>query len=174
MDIEASNLDANFGIIICYCIKDSQSNKIYEDYLTQDDVKNHLDKRLVASCIHDMLRFDRIVGHYSSRFDIPFIRNRALMLGIDFPGYGELKQADTWRIARSKLKLNSNRLKTVADSILGKTQKTEIKYIYWIQALQGNKKAINYILDHCRKDVLDLEKVYYKLEKFVKLTNLSI
>src|SRR3990167_9513461 len=57
-DIEASNLDANFGIMLSYCIKDSQSDKIYEDCLTKEDAFGNLDKRIVKNCIKDLLRFD--------------------------------------------------------------------------------------------------------------------
>ena len=173
-DIETSNLNANFGIMLAYCIKDSQSDKIYEDYLTKEDAFGNLDKRIVKNCIKDLLRFDRVIGHYSQRFDIPYVRTRALMLGVDFPGYGELMQSDTWQIARHKLKLNSNRLKTIALAILGKTEKTEIDPIYWLRGLQGNKKALKYIVHHCEMDVLDLEKIYNKLEKFTRTTKTSI
>jgi hypothetical protein len=33
----------------------------------------------------------------------------------------------------------------------------------WRRALQGNKKALGYIQEHCRADVLDLEKLTKKV-----------
>jgi hypothetical protein len=36
---------------------------------------------------------------------------------------------------------------------LGKTEKTPIESNYWIGALMGQKKALDYILDHCMRDV---------------------
>ena len=90
LDIEASDLKANFGIMLSYCIKDANSDKIWFDTVNEKDLKGDLDKRLVTHCIEDMKRFDRVIGHYSTKYDIPFIRTRAIVWGLDFPRFGEL------------------------------------------------------------------------------------
>jgi DNA polymerase elongation subunit (family B) len=177
LDIEASNLDANFGIMYSWCIKDSNSKKIYSDVLKPEDKRfppEKSDRRIVESLIKCMFTFDRIIGHYSSRFDIPYTRTRALICDVEFPPYGSLNQDDTWQIARNKLKLNSNRLETVCETLFGETQKTHLKSKYWIGAMRFDKKSLEYILDHNRKDVLDLERVYNKIKDYIKLTNKSI
>jgi len=175
LDIEATNLDANWGIMLSYCIKDSESKKIYEDVITKKDINSkNEDKRIVENCIEDMMRFDRIVTWYGARFDIPYIRTRALILDIIFPQFGSQFHKDAWFISRAKLKLNSNRLETVARSILGKTQKTHLDPKYWRWAIRGDKKSLDYILDHNRKDVLDLEKIWNKIYGFQKINNTSI
>lgn len=178
LDIEASNLDANFGIMLTYCIKDTASDKIWSDGITKADVKKYKahkrDFRIATNCVTDMKRFDRIVAHYGRRFDVPFIRTRALMLGVDFPPYSSLYMDDTWRWAKDKLKLNSNRLDTVCRSLFGETEKTHIDHEYWIRGLEGDPKAIEYIMDHNVKDVLDLEKVWKKLRDYVNINKSSI
>lgn len=178
MDIETSNLDANFGIILTYCIKDSQSPKIYFGHITPEDIKKYpadkIDKRVVKDLTRDIQLFDRIVTHYGRRFDIPFIRTRALVVGIEFPYFGSISNDDTWLIARRKLKLNSNRQDTVDRTLFGNTNKTRVCSKYWIAALQGNKRALNYILDHNKRDVIALERVWNKLKDFVSKTNCSI
>jgi len=122
LDIETSSLKANFGIMISYCIKPQGSRKILKGLITAKDMANgNMDKRIVAQCIDDMRKFDRIVGHYSSRFDIPFIRTRAIIHKLKFPVYGEIVQTDTWRMARNLLALSSNRQDVVAEAILGNT-----------------------------------------------------
>ena len=114
LDIETSNLSPAFGIVICWCIKDAISGDIYHDYLTNSDIhSSDEDKRIIETCIDTMKKFDRIVGHYSSRFDIPFLRTRAVLHdnknGLNFPKRGSLIHTDTWIMAKTKFKFHSNR-----------------------------------------------------------------
>lgn len=64
LDIETSNLKANFGIVLCWCILDEKGH-IYEDWLTKKDIlSGNEDKRVVGTCINTMLKFNRVVTHY--------------------------------------------------------------------------------------------------------------
>jgi uncharacterized protein YprB with RNaseH-like and TPR domain len=176
LDIEASNLDADFGIMLSYCILDSESKKIYHGVLRRSDFRlrhDQTDKRIVQQCINDMMRFDRIVTFYGRKYDIPFIRTRALALGLEFPAFGSIIHTDVYYIAKYKLKLHSNSLENVSKMILGKTEKTHIESRYWLGGTRGDPKSLKYILDHNKKDVRDLEKVYLKLIDFQKLSRTS-
>ena len=174
LDIEASDLKANFGIMLSYCIKDANSDKIWFDTVNEKDLKGDLDKRLVTHCIEDMKRFDRVIGHYSTKYDIPFIRTRAIVWGLDFPRFGELNHTDTYYMAKRLLCLHSNRQNVVAEAIQGEDIKTRITPQYWIRALQGHKESIEYILDHNKKDVLQLEGNYNKLVQYSRKSIKSI
>jgi len=63
-DIEASGLKANFGIMLCYCIKDSESDKIYEYCISKKEMEKDLDKKVIQHCVEDLSRFDRIVTYF--------------------------------------------------------------------------------------------------------------
>ena len=97
-DIETSNLVADFGIMLSYAILDGKTNTVLSSVLTPHDIKTanfgDEDRRLVSACITDLAKFDRIVTYYGSRFDVPFLRARALSTGLDFPNYGTLKHTD--------------------------------------------------------------------------------
>jgi DNA polymerase elongation subunit (family B) len=174
LDIEASNLKANFGIMLCWCIL-SDDGHLYEDWVTVQDVKEGIeDKRIVETCIDTMRKFNRICGHFSTYYDIPFIRTRALIHGIEFPEVGELCHTDVWKMAKKSLCIHSNRQDTVAEALLGRTVKTRIDQSAWRQAMMGNKKAMQVVVDHCEKDVQDLRDNFNKLKPFVKLTRTSI
>lgn len=173
-DIEASNLDADYGIMLSYCILDDKTDKIYKGVITKKDLEKNLDKRLVQQCINDLLKFDIITGFYSTGFDFPFIRTRALIHNIKFPEYMSLKHKDVYYIAKSKLKLSSNRLENVSRVLFGESVKTRIDSKNWIGALRGDKKCLDYILDHNEKDVKELKRVYWKLINYTKETNKSI
>jgi len=174
LDIEASNLAANFGVMFAYCIKPSWKTKIIAGITEPKTFKKNLDKSVVEQCVEDMLKFDRIVTYYGTRYDIPFIRTRALYHGLDFPEYGRILHTDLYYMVRNKLRLNSNRLEVACRAVFGKSQKTHIENEYWIRALMNDKESLAYILDHCKKDVLETERLFHKMVEFTKITDRSI
>jgi len=172
LDIETTNLDANFGIMLSYCIKDSDSKKIDEAVITVADIKNGTagdeDCRVVKKCVEDLQKYDKLVTYYGVRFDMPFIRTRAVSMGIPFPSYGTIKHQDVYFLVRNKFKLNSNRLENACRVLLGASDKTKIDYKHWRAAARGDKKALDYVVEHNRYDVLDLEKLYLKVCEYQK------
>jgi len=181
-DIETSNLDANFGIMITWSILDGDSNKVISDYLRDEDfAKNKnaqemfsVDKRLVAHLIDELFKFDRIVTHYGRKFDIPFTRTRAFINHIPFPGFGSLFNDDTYYMARNKMKLNSNRLDVIARALLGHSDKTHLDGAIWTSAARGDKESIQYILEHNKIDVIELKKIWDVLHQYVGFNHTSI
>lgn len=174
LDIETSNLRADYGICYCYCMKVRGKKEIYERVITKRELHTCLDKKVVQQFIVDLGRFDKTYGYYSSRFDLPFMRTRALYHGLAFPSYGDGYHKDLYYTAKSKLATSSKKLMVVAKTILGHTQKTVLEPRYWITAMSGDKKALDYIVDHCRYDVIDLELIHEKLESFYKESDTSI
>ncbi len=166
IDIECTNLKADFGIVLCYCIKDAASDKIYEKVITKKDLTTVLDKNVLKQCIEDMQRFDRLLGFYSSRFDIKFLRTRAVALGLEFPEFGSIIHEDVYFMVRNRFCLSSNRLENACRALLGRTEKTRLDSIYWIKALTGDEESLKYILDHCEHDVTDLQKLHEKISDF--------
>jgi len=174
IDIESSQLASNFGIMLSYAIKEKGKNKIYFDTITKVDIDGKiLDKRLVENCIRDMRKFDVLMGYYSTKFDIPYIRSRAMYWNIDFPKYGELKHKDIYYMVRNKMRLNYNRLE-VACNHLGIKGKTHLDGKYWTLALSGDEKSLKYILDHNKKDVIILEKLHNRIKDYVRDTVKSL
>jgi len=179
LDIEASNLDANFGIILSWCIKTIGKDEIYYDCLTPKDLRSGItDRRIVETLVDHFWKYDRLVTHYGCKFDIPFIRTRALVHNILFPEYGYIWHTDVWRIARNKLRLNSNRQGSVARAIQGKDIKTSIHPEKWLQVQFGGarerKEALDYVLQHNEYDVKQGEKNYLLLLPFIRETKTSI
>lgn len=178
LDIETSNLKADFGLMLSYCIKEGGSDKVYFGLLSKKDIEaakaGDEDKRVVASLVEDLARFDRIVTYYGRRFDVPFARSRALMCGIKFPYFGSLTHIDLYFVLRNRFLFSSNRLENACRCLLGKTEKTRIENRYWRGGVRGDEKSLDYILDHNMKDVLDLEKLYYKVINYARRVDTSI
>ena len=161
-----------------WCIKDGASSTIHNSVLTKDDIDSaklgQEDKRIVKELIECLGQYDRIVTYYGKNFDVPFIRARALIDGIRFPNYGTLLHTDLYFVIRSRFKLSSKRLENACRVLLGKTQKTRINTAYWRAAVRGCKKALDYVVNHNKYDVLDLEKLYKKVINFSKKNDQSI
>lgn len=174
LDIETSNLKANYGIMLSYAIKVKDKKEVLHGVIKKEELMDGtLDKRLVQDCINDLFTFDKVITYYGTRFDLPFIRSRALYWGLDFPLFGEVKHKDCYYIVKSKLQLHRNRLETACD-LLGIKGKTHIEPTYWIKALTGDKKSLDYILEHNIADTEILEKLHKRLIVYVKDTNRSV
>lgn len=174
IDIEVSNLKANFGIILTWCIKERDGDILY-DTINESDLKSgNFDKRITANLIKAMGDFDILVGYYSTRFDIPFIRSRAVHIGIDFPNYGEIIHKDLYYIIKSKFQLHRNSLETACRFLLNDTNKTHLDYKIWTNAIRGDAKSIEYILEHNKLDVIDTERLYNAVSGFNRPASASI
>jgi uncharacterized protein YprB with RNaseH-like and TPR domain len=175
LDIETSNLNADYGIVLCYCIKVHNRKKIFVRAIKRKELYSGVfDKELLKDCVRDMRKFDRIITFYGARFDIPFLRTRSVALGTDFPHYGEINHTDIYPIIKYKFKLHRNRLMNSCETIVGKTDKTVISPTHWLRCLQGHTQDMKYVVDHCERDVHDLNRLANKVVMFARKTNVSI
>lgn len=165
-DIETTNLSANFGYILCLGWKVIGENKthlikINEFDLFKKDPTN--DKEVVAAAREILTDCDAWVTWYGSRFDEPFVNSRLLFHNL--PPLPPMASAhiDGWRIAKYKMKLNSNRLASVSQFV-GVEEKTPLSGPHWIKAMAGDSKSQKYVFTHCKQDVRVLEQVYEKIK----------
>jgi len=183
LDIECEDLKADYGIIFTYYIKVAGKNKFYSDHLTKDDIKKYTfnksgvakeDTRVIESLVRDLSNFDRVIGHYSSRFDLGFIRTRAVICGVEFPEWGTLWQTDTWNILKHKFQLSRNSLANGTEKLTGYTNKNHLSLNLKHAMLRADDWAIKYTLDHNRRDVIDTERLYNEIAPYARLTKSSI
>lgn len=173
LDIEASNLHANWGIVLTYVIKVKGEKKFYQKTVTANELRTCLDEKVMKQCLKDLGEFDRIYTFYGTGFDIKFLRTRAITLGLEFPEYGALFHNDVYYMARNRLCLNSNRLDNVCMALFGETTKTRLTPKYWTKAMMGDKDSLEYIAEHCRQDTIELERVHNALMNFSKQNDTS-
>ena len=174
IDGEMSNLAATFGYVISYCIKEADG-KIHERVLTPEEIKNHIfDKELIREFIADARQFDRLIGYYSTKFDIPFFRTRAIYWEFLFPLYSEIKHTDVYYIIRNKFKLHRNRLENACQFFDIPCKGHRLNPTIWQRAMSGDKRALKYILQHNREDVISLEQLYNKVNLYAQMNKRSI
>jgi len=173
-DLETSNLKANIGILLSWAIK-YRGGKVVHDLVTKKDIlSGQMDRRIMRSFLEEIKGVDVLVGYYSTRFDVPFARTRAIMLGMPFPKFGSQFHHDVYYSARYKLDLHSNRLDAVSHALGCKNEKTGLDISIWQKAQYGDAKSLSYILEHNDADVRVLEEVFEKLLPFIKMQRKSI
>lgn len=171
LDIECTNLDADFGQILSYAIKPQGQVRVISALIearTLDD-----EKKLLEKFIEDIAPFNVWITYYGTGFDIPFLRARFMYHGLSFPGYGAARHIDLYYVARGRMKLTSRRLARVSE-FLGIEGKTPLKGDMWVRAALGDRQALGYVLDHNIADVEVLEQVHARLEKYMRPIRRSI
>lgn len=175
LDIESSNLKANIGYMLSWAIK-YDGGAVVTDCITKKDLNNNPefpDRRIMKSLLDEMKKIDVFVTYYGTGFDIPYMRTRALMMGLDFPEYGQKKHIDCYYMVRSLMKLHRSSL-DAATAAIGVPGKTPVDVRTWRLAQLGKPSALKEVLDHNKADVVILEKLFNRLRKFRKITRKSL
>jgi hypothetical protein len=149
------------------CWKWSDEKKVHSVSLLDDPKrfeKDIHDDRHVVTTIHDVLsEADVVVGHNSDSFDNKYVETRALFHGLK--PLPPLNTIDTYKIAKSRFRFNSNKLDYLGQ-FLGLGKKIKTSPGLWSRVLKGDKKAIKEMVTYNIQDVLLLEKVFDKLRPY--------
>ncbi|KKM44028.1 hypothetical protein LCGC14_1562230 [marine sediment metagenome] len=165
-DIETTNLDADVGWILCASFKPVDG----ETYT----IRGAADDTNILDAIRDELhKYDYIVTWYGTRFDLPFVATRLLLNRKE--AIGRLRHIDLLYVSRFKFKFFNNKLENVADGLFGgDSVKTKLRGSVWYSARKHDKKtrekAIDYIVEHCEMDVVELENLFHELIPFKKIS----
>lgn len=123
-------------------------------------LKGRDDRAMLKKFIAVLQQADEVVAHNGARFDVKWIRTRALKHGL--PLFRDIKLVDTLKIAWSKFKFNASTLDYLA-SFLGIPGKHHAPFSLWKGVMNGDKESLDRMVAYCRNDVEVLEKVYDKL-----------
>lgn len=166
-DLEMSNLNADYGIVLCGVVKPYKgkaiSARIDQFPLYKKDRSS--DKALILELRKMLGGFDILVSYNGKCFDIPFLNARLLSHGLE--RLPQTKHIDVYWQARYKLKLSSSRLEAVQEFLGLEVKKTRIDGRHWTRAVSGYKGDLDYIVDHCKLDVAVLEQVYDAMRPYI-------
>ncbi|KKN55492.1 hypothetical protein LCGC14_0581670 [marine sediment metagenome] len=166
-DIESSNLDANIGLILCACVKDR--NGEVHTWVAGRDEQGIIDDHQAVVAMRDYLEsLDYVCTYYGTKFDIPFVNTRLIIHG-ERP-INQIRHIDLYYTARFKLKMHSNRLVVLLETLFGESEKTRVVGPIWVRALAGDQESVAYIVDHCQIDVETLGQAFEKLKGFINLS----
>jgi uncharacterized protein YprB with RNaseH-like and TPR domain len=171
-DLETSSLDANYGVILCGCIKSSITGKITTYRLDKmsrwKEGYRGFDAGVVAAIALDLEAHDVLVAHNGSRFDIPFLRTR--MLHHRMHRLPDIKLIDPCSILFRKFRMKSNSLNALLDHLGLKERKTPLDMSVWADAVHnGTRSSMDKIVKHCVADVKALDAAFNVVKPYVNL-----
>lgn len=175
-DIESSQLHADFGGIFCVGYKwVGEPMKTTKVISTQDingackcckRIVNPLDDKGLLERLYPILaEADGWLTWFGEFFDEKFVNTR--LIAHHLPPLPPVFHIDGWRTAKYKLRLSSNRLKSVQAFLDLPESKTALLPKAWIGALNGDTDSMGYLIDHCRRDVVVLEQAYARLKPLI-------
>lgn len=174
LDIETTDLAADRGVVLCVCYESSKEpgavRTLRNDKISKSWKKGIRgdDKEIVRQTCGLITEHDVIVAHNGMRFDLPFLRTRALHWGL--PALIEPKVVDPLKILWNKHRLRHNSLGVIADHLGLKDRKTPLEMSVWADAmLNGSKAAMDVIVEHCEADVRVLTGVLSRMTPFIKV-----
>lgn len=187
LDIETSNLDAPFGFILSWCIKEDGGavdgmHVMMSDFERQRNGKLKdgvtVDEHILRGLVSELKKYDKIVVYWGKnrRHNVPFIRHRCIKLDIEFPLYGTVYCIDLWDWGKNLLKMGqyNNSLWSVCNELGIPAKSTRCPRYYWPIANTGNMKAVHTIFQHNVEDVECLESLYHTLEPYYRRMRTSI
>jgi len=162
-DLETTNLYGNFmGVILCGVIKPWGGEPVIfrgDQYDTWERKRSD-DSQIAVDIYTELSKYSICIAHNGLAFDINFLRSRLGKVGVEMP---QPKNVDPVRLARRFMRFKFNSLESVGEHF-GFIGKTRVSPKYWNEAaLDGNSRALDYIVEHCVADVDLLEKVADKL-----------
>jgi uncharacterized protein YprB with RNaseH-like and TPR domain len=160
--------------MLTWVIKTRGKEEYKKGCISALDIQNYtFDKRILKELIEALKEYDTVVTYYGTKFDIPFIRTRAMMHKLNFLTFGALQHKDCYYMVKMKMRLHRNSLDS-ACAALGIRGKNHIKGNFWMKAKLGDPVALDYVLDHNTKDCQILEALHKRLEDYVKDQSKSI
>lgn len=166
-DIETSDLAAvGAGVFLCAVVKPLGGDcKVFR-------YDNGGERRAVESTIRELARFDLWIGHNIVKFDYPFIKSKAEVMGLEIPRPFYYDTLQAFRRVGYLTRQNGfgkpcGGLDFVVDFFDLPQQKTKIlPRHHWdsIWASGKKKRAImQEIIEHCVADVQMNEQIYWRL-----------
>lgn len=152
------------GYLLSACWKFLGEDEVTRMVLTPQEAKEGNDLSIVCALFEAFEEADIVVAHNAKKFDVPLFNTRLLANGMPPPK--PVKVVDTLQIAKKNLKFNSNKLDSLGH-YLGVGRKIETTGMsLWIRCMDGDKEALQQMLEYNAQDVVLLEKVYLELRAF--------
>lgn len=168
-DIEATDLKASFGHVLCVSSVPLGGKKPITFRLDRYEDREALsDDRHLLVDVRDYLESQwGWISWNGKLYDIPFLNARLVKHG-ERPIERRL-HIDLMYYARGgSMKIHSSRLDAVAKFFNLAEQKTDLNPDIWVKAFELDKDAMNYVVKHCEADVKVLRDAFTKLKVFVR------
>jgi uncharacterized protein YprB with RNaseH-like and TPR domain len=171
-DLEMTGLNADSAIILCIAHMPYEGKKkdvklIRADQFPSWKTNKSNNKDMVVAAMAALEKYDILIAHNGSRFDRPFLNALCLKYGLK-PALRWVKFVDPCSLSWRHLRLHRNSLGALQAFLGIPVSKTPVAFDHWLKAsLDGNKKSMDYICEHCVIDVVVLEAVYDRVRSLI-------
>lgn len=176
LDLEASGLVGTYGRLhlgACAHVDGSVWEARIDDPRYRNKKRPSDDGKLAVALrdhfeTHDILVSWNGKRSYSTQgrggFDVPMLNARLLNVSERLLDRF-IEHIDLLKEARKHLQLHSYRLAAVQEFLELQEEKNAILPAIWHRAMDYDKEALDYVADHCRRDVLVLREVFEAFRK---------
>lgn len=165
-DLETTGLTAIMGrILTCSFVGLTDDPVVYRTDVKPHKGKNKIDDSPLAVAIRDRLeRYDLIVGHNIRLFDIPLL-NARLAKACERPLRTHFVLDTMW--AARQMRIGSSKLDNLQKFFQLAEAKTPIRWETWQLAGQGDRAALDEVVEHNVQDVLVTRDLYWHILPYV-------
>lgn len=144
--------------IICVCWQWEGEAKVHSHSVYADHP--HDDYELVELLRELFEEADYVCAHFGKKFDVPYLRARAAYWDIQLRIPAQL---DTKEMSNG-INFNNKRLDYLGQFLLGE-RKIDTDQQLWIDAYNGDQKALDKMVRYCKQDVKLLSRVFKYLRR---------
>lgn len=159
-DLETSGFVADWDILMTACIKPYGQETIVfraDSYPTWEKGRAN-DKQITVDIADELRKHAIVVGHYSKKFDVRFLRAKMFRHGLE--PLPLMFGIDTWRIAKDNFKVQSRRRHSLSVFAQLDPERDEPEGDRWMRAaFNGDRDAMEKIVQHNIQCVTELEKL---------------
>lgn len=165
-DLETTGLTAIMGrILTCSFVGLTDDPVVYRTDAKPWKGKTKIDDGPLAVAIRDKLEtYDLIVGHNIRLFDIPLLNARLAKVN-ERPLRTHFVMDTMW--AARQMRVGSSKLVNLQKYFELAEEKTPISWETWQLASQGDKAALEEVIDHNIQDVLVTRLLYWHVLPYV-------
>ena len=166
LDIETSSLQADAGVVVGAGFVPEKGQAEYYPVRRTDEEKN-----VLVKLVERLRTYDVIVTWNGRFFDIPFLITRLLDHNLDPAPLASMRHLDLNEVVKNRLKLTFTYLDHVCD-FFGVEKKRgtmgmDVPRLY-VRALEGDRKALGVIREHCLDDLQATRQIYLRLRPLIE------
>ena len=166
LDIETTSLQGDAGIIIGAGL---QSDLGRSEYLEAGRTSE--ERSLLVELVKRLESFDVIVTWNGRGFDLPFLTTRLMKHGLDPKSVLRKSHIDLADVVKNRLRLTFTYLDHVCNFLQIERKKgpmgMDVPHLY-VRALEGDRKALSAIREHCLDDLRATRQVFLKLKPLLE------
>jgi uncharacterized protein YprB with RNaseH-like and TPR domain len=166
LDIETTSLEADAGVLVgAGLMSDAGRGEYLEARRTSEE------KSLLTKLSKRLESYDIIVTWNGRSFDIPFLTTRLIKHGLDPRLIIRKSHLDLADVVKSRLRLTFTYLDHVCDFFeidrMRGPMGLDVPHLY-VRALEGDRKALMSIREHCLDDLRATRQVFLKLRPLLE------